>query len=76
MQRMKRESKRIGQIESHDIKLSDGKNVRILRDKETNQIELILDHELLRSCNQGVTSDRYLDQKYQPYVLAEGFYSD
>jgi hypothetical protein len=75
MKTIQRNTKRLDKLETHDLKLSDGKNIRVIRDLETNQIELILDHDLLAKCNQGVKAEKKLDQEYQPYVLVEGFYN-
>mgnify|MGYP006444098547 CR=1 FL=1 len=61
-------------IESVNGKFSDGREFRLLKDLETGQIELILDHSDLQNQNQGVKSERKIDQKFQAYVLVEGFY--
>ena len=53
MRYIDRNTKRLDKIEIVDITLDDGKSIRILRDKQTDHIQLILDFTLLAVQNQN-----------------------
>jgi pantothenate kinase len=60
--------KEIQEINTQDVTLKSGTKLRILQNKKTGLIEIILDHNTLR--NQNQTED------FQPIILVEGFYQD
>ena len=52
------------EIESIDLETSTGKEIRLFYDRETNQVSLLVDHEILKTCDQ---------KDFLPVIRVKGF---